>query len=67
MKAKLIDESMARKRKGKGKEGEYDDTVKHKDESLKSRLTTLDIFAGCGGLSEGLEKSGNLDMPYQSY
>lgn len=54
----LVDESMSRKKKGKGKEGEDDETVKQKDESLKQRLATLDIFSGCGGLSEGLEQSG---------
>ncbi|KMT03309.1 hypothetical protein BVRB_8g198470 [Beta vulgaris subsp. vulgaris] len=52
------DESMSRKKKGKGKEGEDDDAVRQKDESSKKRLATLDIFAGCGGLSEGLEQSG---------
>lgn len=55
------DESMSRKKKGKGKEGEDDDAVRQKDESSKKRLATLDIFAGCGGLSEGLEQSGSLN------
>ncbi|XP_063936532.1 DNA (cytosine-5)-methyltransferase 1A isoform X1 [Daucus carota subsp. sativus] len=47
--------SSLRKNKGKCKEGEDD------LDSLKSKvncLATLDIFAGCGGLSEGLQKSG---------
>ncbi|KAL2928901.1 hypothetical protein RDABS01_034312 [Bienertia sinuspersici] len=54
----LVDASISRIKKGKSKEGEDDETVKQKDESLKKRLATLDIFAGCGGLSEGLEQSG---------
>lgn len=54
----MVDESMFRRKKGKGVEGEDDEPVKQKDESSKKRLATLDIFAGCGGLSEGLEKSG---------
>ncbi|XP_061364298.1 DNA (cytosine-5)-methyltransferase 1-like [Gastrolobium bilobum] len=49
----------ARKRKGKSKEGanisESDNETKTLDEK---RLATLDIFAGCGGLSEGLQQSG---------
>lgn len=53
------DESMSRK-KGKGKQIEDDELIKSKDESPETRLATLDIFAGCGGLSEGLEQSGNL-------
>ena len=41
------------KNKGKGKCGDEKDHVASDD-----RLATLDIFAGCGGLSEGLERSG---------
>ncbi|KNA19778.1 hypothetical protein SOVF_058430 [Spinacia oleracea] len=54
----MVDESILRRKKGKGVEGEDAETIKQKDESLKKRLSTLDIFAGCGGLSEGLEQSG---------
>ncbi|XP_021731440.1 DNA (cytosine-5)-methyltransferase 1A-like [Chenopodium quinoa] len=54
----MVDESMSRRKKGKAIETEDDEPVKQKDESSKKRLATLDIFAGCGGLSEGLEKSG---------
>ncbi|XP_042490225.1 DNA (cytosine-5)-methyltransferase 1A-like [Macadamia integrifolia] len=55
-----VDASTTRKRKGKGKEGESDPGIldKQVDASQKSSLATLDIFSGCGGLSEGLEKSG---------
>ncbi|KAL5560163.1 hypothetical protein UlMin_036374, partial [Ulmus minor] len=49
----------ARKKKGKGIEGENDlEVEKQKDTSQEKRLATLDIFAGCGGLSEGLHQSG---------
>ncbi|KAK3027761.1 hypothetical protein RJ639_042253 [Escallonia herrerae] len=52
---KVGDDSASRKKKGKCKEGENDVDV----EALKEkRLATLDIFAGCGGLSEGLQQSG---------
>lgn len=27
----------------------------------ENRLATLDIFSGCGGLSEGLEQSGEFN------
>jgi len=49
----------SRKNKGKGKciEGEQDHD-QWKDVPQESRLATLDIFAGCGGLSEGLQQSG---------
>ncbi|KAI4310841.1 hypothetical protein MLD38_035791 [Melastoma candidum] len=52
-------EAVLRKRKGKGKEVDTDmesDIPKGADK--ENRLPTLDIFAGCGGLSEGLQKSG---------
>uniref|UniRef100_A0A803KRA2 DNA (cytosine-5-)-methyltransferase n=1 Tax=Chenopodium quinoa TaxID=63459 RepID=A0A803KRA2_CHEQI len=56
----MIDESMSRRKKGKAIEGEDDEPVKQKGESLKKQLATLNIFAGCGGLSEGLEQSGKI-------
>ncbi|KAH6821437.1 methyltransferase 1 [Perilla frutescens var. hirtella] len=53
----LNDDTTFRKKKGKGKEGE-NDSEPEKVVSNENRLSTLDIFAGCGGLSEGLEQSG---------
>ncbi|KAL9229339.1 hypothetical protein vseg_004816 [Gypsophila vaccaria] len=53
----VIDDTMVRKKKGKVKEGDDNDGLKEKD-SFKNQLATLDIFAGCGGLSEGLERAG---------
>ncbi|KAK7268999.1 hypothetical protein RIF29_21713 [Crotalaria pallida] len=44
------DDAAARKRKGK--------CIEEEKKSDEKRLATLDIFAGCGGLSEGLQKSG---------
>lgn len=50
----------SRKGKGKLKEGECDPDDRNLSvASQENRLATLDIFAGCGGLSEGLQKSGN--------
>lgn len=55
-----LDDAASRKRKGKGKEGEDELRVGQLNEaSQQNRLATLDIFAGCGGLSEGLQRSGN--------
>ncbi|MED6223710.1 hypothetical protein PIB30_076702 [Stylosanthes scabra] len=49
----------ARKRKGKCKEGK-DIPEPEKEGTLdKERLGSLDIFASCGGLSQGLQQSGN--------
>lgn len=57
----MVNEAAIRKRKGKSKEGENDIEMTDNQESsgLKNSLATLDIFAGCGGLSEGLQKAGN--------
>lgn len=51
-------DAAVRKKKGKGKEGESDLEMKEKEALQDNRLATLDIFAGCGGLSEGLQQSG---------
>ncbi|RHN66098.1 putative DNA (cytosine-5-)-methyltransferase [Medicago truncatula] len=52
-------DAAARKKKGKCKEG---DSISEPDLERKTsnekRLATLDIFAGCGGLSEGLHQFG---------
>ncbi|XP_004287724.1 PREDICTED: DNA (cytosine-5)-methyltransferase 1-like [Fragaria vesca subsp. vesca] len=49
----------SRKRKGKCKEGEdVPEAEQQRDDSEHKRLATLDIFAGCGGLSEGLHQAG---------
>lgn len=53
------DDATFRKKKGKCKEGE-NDSEPEKVASAGNRLITLDIFAGCGGLSQGLEQSGRL-------
>ncbi|GFZ03206.1 methyltransferase 1 [Actinidia rufa] len=56
-KGKAVEDDAIRKKKGKCKEGENCSDEKM-DASSTNCLATLDIFAGCGGLSEGLEKSG---------
>ncbi|KAJ0253860.1 Bromo adjacent homology (BAH) domain-containing protein [Hirschfeldia incana] len=51
----IKEDTLCRKRKRRGVESETDsDEVVPKE----MRLATLDIFAGCGGMSKGLEKSG---------
>ncbi|GAB4848558.1 DNA (cytosine-5)-methyltransferase 1B [Ancistrocladus abbreviatus] len=57
-KENIVDDLVSRKKKGKGKEGEHELPSKEKDASMQTQLATLDIFAGCGGLSEGLQQSG---------
>ncbi|XP_006847211.2 DNA (cytosine-5)-methyltransferase 1B [Amborella trichopoda] len=44
--------------KNKGKAVEGESPSQKKSHSPNNCLATLDIFAGCGGLSEGLQKSG---------
>lgn len=62
----MVDDAAYRMKKGKCKEGEndFDDIGKKSEALFKNRLATLDIFAGCGGLSEGLEKAGS---QFQNY
>lgn len=56
-------DNAARKKKGKCKEGDSISVPDLKSKtSNENRLATLDIFAGCGGLSEGLHKSGKLTL-----
>lgn len=60
-----LNDVASRKKKGKCKEGEFSlEFAILKEGSQENRLTTLDIFAGCGGLSEGLEQSGSLSLAY---
>jgi hypothetical protein len=55
----------ARKKKDKCKKGDsISEPELEKRTSNEIRLATLDIFAGCGGLSEGLHQSGNLNYIY---
>ncbi|XP_057972013.1 DNA (cytosine-5)-methyltransferase 1-like [Malania oleifera] len=56
---KVVDAASNRKKKGKCKEGEDDLEAEEKsDVPQQNRLATLDIFSGCGGLSEGLQQAG---------
>ncbi|XP_020091881.1 DNA (cytosine-5)-methyltransferase 1B-like isoform X3 [Ananas comosus] len=49
----------SRKNKGKGVcESDKNNSDKWTDVPQENRLKTLDVFAGCGGLSEGLQQSG---------
>lgn len=60
-KEKVVNDDAANRRtKGKSKQGEndFDGTEKQEGAVSNNCLATLDIFAGCGGLSEGLQKSG---------
>ena len=60
---KAVDDAATRKRKGKGKVGEDDLKVERQKTAFQENcLATLDIFAGCGGLSEGLQQSGSLSF-----
>ena len=55
-------DAAARKKKGKKGKCKEGDSISEPDLERKTsnekRLATLDIFAGCGGLSEGLHQSG---------
>ena len=56
----IVDNDIAyQKKKGKSKQEENElEVEKQKAAAQENRLATLDIFAGCGGLSEGLHQSG---------
>lgn len=58
--AGIVDNDVAyQKKKGKGKQVEDEFEVeKQREAAQENHLATLDIFAGCGGLSEGLHQSG---------
>ncbi|XP_010442374.1 PREDICTED: DNA (cytosine-5)-methyltransferase 1-like [Camelina sativa] len=61
----IKDDTLLRKKKGKGVESETESGIVKPDEPPKEmRLATLDIFAGCGGLSQGLEKAGVSDTKW---
>ncbi|XP_058090030.1 DNA (cytosine-5)-methyltransferase 1B-like [Magnolia sinica] len=55
---KAVHGTVSRKDKGKCKEGEINASDQQQDAPQENRLATLDIFAGCGGLSEGLQRAG---------
>ncbi|XP_057502306.1 DNA (cytosine-5)-methyltransferase 1-like isoform X2 [Actinidia eriantha] len=56
-KVSVVNDTTNRQKKGKFKEGE-NSFHEPKDDSSTNHLATLDIFAGCGGLCEGLQQSG---------
>ncbi|KAJ0090430.1 hypothetical protein Patl1_13960 [Pistacia atlantica] len=49
---------LTERKKGKSKEGEPDDDIGKQTVDLHMGLATLDFFAGCGGLSDGLQRAG---------
>ena len=56
----LDSDAASRKKKGKSVEVEHELEVQRQREASQEKcLATLDIFAGCGGLSEGLQQSGS--------
>ncbi|KAH9684612.1 DNA (cytosine-5)-methyltransferase 1B [Citrus sinensis] len=59
LKERVSDDTAYRKINGKCKEEKHDGAVdKQTDAVNKNRFATLDIFAGCGGLSHGLQQAG---------
>ncbi|KAG7543021.1 S-adenosyl-L-methionine-dependent methyltransferase [Arabidopsis thaliana x Arabidopsis arenosa] len=62
----IKNETLLREKKGKGVESETDSVMIVKPDEIpkEMRLATLDIFAGCGGLSYGLEKAGVSDTKW---
>lgn len=64
----MVDETAIRKKKGKCIAAEDDLKVEEQSDASRGNcLATLDIFAGCGGLSEGLQQSGNLSCVYLDF
>lgn len=62
----INDDTLLRKKNGKRVENETDFEIVKPDKAPKEiRLAALDIFAGCGGLSYGLEKAGMYLSPIQ--
>ncbi|KAH9750452.1 DNA (cytosine-5)-methyltransferase [Citrus sinensis] len=58
LKERVSDDTAYRKINGKCKEEKHDGAVdKQTDAVNKNRLATIDIFAGCGGLSDGLQQA----------
>ncbi|KAL6647284.1 hypothetical protein ACP70R_014721 [Stipagrostis hirtigluma subsp. patula] len=58
---RFVQKTSAALKKNKGKqicESDQVDSGKWADVPKENRLATLDIFAGCGGLSEGLQQAG---------
>lgn len=57
---KVLNDTITQKKKGKLIEGKScsTDSMDDQEADPKKCLDTLDIFSGCGGLSEGLQKSG---------
>lgn len=57
----MVQKTTVASKKNKGKqicETDQIDSGKWVDVPKENRLATLDIFAGCGGLSEGLQQAG---------
>lgn len=52
------------KAKGKGKAVEDEAPPSSAVASHENRLATLDIFAGCGGLTEGLHQAGGVGLAF---